>query len=48
MSAQNKILGNNVILLAQYTVGSTLTSVPIAYARNCEVDSDTDFVEKSG
>ena len=48
MSAQNKILGNNVILLAQYTVGSTLTPVPIAYARNCEVDSDTDFVEKSG
>lgn len=48
MSAQNKILGNNVVLFATKMSGSTLQIVPIAYARSCEVNSDTDFVEKSG
>lgn len=48
MSATKKILGNNVVLLTQYISGTTVVPVPIAYARNCEVDSDTDFAEKSG
>lgn len=41
----SKILGNNVIVLASDI--STAETVPIAYARNCEVDSDMDFKEKS-
>lgn len=41
----SKILGNNVIVLAMDA--STAATVPIAYARNCEVDSDMDFKEKS-
>jgi predicted secreted protein len=41
----SKILGNNVIVLASDI--STAETVPIAYARNCEVDTDMEFKEKS-
>lgn len=44
MSATKKILGNNVVVTAK---DRSNNNVPIAYARNCEVDADTDFQEKS-